>query len=69
LTFLLFLKMADEQSKPPFKKESPVPKGFSWPALLKLDGDDLETHYRHTLEELSSWTSSTRSSGRASTPT
>jgi type I restriction enzyme M protein len=52
LTFLLFLKMADEQSKPPFKKESAVPKGFSWPALLKLDGDDLETHYRHTLEEL-----------------
>ncbi|MEI6194242.1 MAG: class I SAM-dependent DNA methyltransferase [Verrucomicrobiota bacterium] len=52
LTFLLFLKMADEQSKPPFNKTSPIPKGFSWPALLKLDGDDLETHYRHTLEEL-----------------
>ncbi len=52
LTFLLFLKMADEQSKPPFDKPSPIPKGFSWPALLKLDGDDLETHYRHTLEEL-----------------
>ena len=52
LTFLLFLKMADEQSKPPFSKPSPIPKGFSWPALLKLDGDDLETHYRHTLEEL-----------------
>ena len=52
LTFLLFLKMADEQSKPPFNKPSPIPKGFSWPALLKLDGDDLEIHYRHTLEEL-----------------
>ncbi len=52
LTFLLFLKMADEQSKPPFDKPSPIPKGFSWPALLRLDGDDLETHYRHTLEEL-----------------
>jgi type I restriction enzyme M protein len=52
LTFLLFLKMADEQSKPPFDKPSPIPKGFCWPALLKLDGDDLETHYRHTLEEL-----------------
>ena len=24
LTFLLFLKMADEQSRPPFKKASPV---------------------------------------------
>ncbi len=52
LTFLLFLKMADERSKPPFNKPSPIPKGFSWDALLKLDGDDLETHYRHTLEEL-----------------
>ena len=52
LTFLLFLKMADEQSRPPINKASPIPKGFSWPSLLKLDGDDLETHYRHTLEEL-----------------
>jgi type I restriction enzyme M protein len=52
LTFLLFLKMADEQSKPPFKKASPIPKGFGWDVLVKLDGDDLEIHYRHTLEEL-----------------
>ncbi len=52
LTFLLFLKMADEQSKPPFNRPSPIPKGFGWDALLKLDGDDLEIHYRHTLEEL-----------------
>ncbi len=52
LTFLLFLKMADEQSKPPFNKPSPIPPEYSWPALLKLDGDDLEIHYRHTLEEL-----------------
>jgi type I restriction enzyme M protein len=52
LTFLLFLKMADEQSRPPLKKPSPIPKGFGWDVLVKLDGDDLETHYRHTLEEL-----------------
>ena len=52
LTFLLFLKMADEQSKAPFNKPSPVPKGKDWPALLAKDGDDLEIHYRHTLEEL-----------------
>lgn len=52
LTFLLFLKMADEQAKPPFKKLSPIPKGFGWEVLLRLDGDDLEIHYRHTLEEL-----------------
>ncbi len=52
LTFLLFLKMADEQSRPPFNKPSPIPKGKVWPALLPSDGDDLEIHYRHTLEEL-----------------
>ncbi len=52
LTFLLFLKMADEQSRPPFNRASPIPRGFGWDVLVKLDGDDLETHYRHTLEEL-----------------
>src|SRR5438045_2913082 len=52
LTFLLFLKMADEQSRPPFNKRSAIPKEFAWSELLKRDGDDLEIHYRHTLEEL-----------------
>ena len=52
LTYLLFLKMADEQSRAPFSKPSPIPKGFDWPALIKVDGDDLETLYRHILEEL-----------------
>ncbi len=52
LTFLLFLKMADEQSRPPFNRKSPIPEKYSWPELLKLDGDELEIHYRHTLEEL-----------------
>ena len=52
LTFLLFLKMADEQSKPPFNKTSPIPEGKDWPALLARDGDELEIHYRHTLEDL-----------------
>ena len=52
LTFLLFLKMADEQSRPPFKKASAVPAGYDWPSLLATDGDELETHYRHILETL-----------------
>jgi type I restriction enzyme M protein len=52
LTFLLFLKMADEQSRPPYSKPSPIPEGFGWNMLRGLAGDDLETHYRHTLEEL-----------------
>jgi len=52
LMFLLFLKMADEQSKPPFDKRSPIPKDFDWPSFLKRDGDELETHCRHVLESL-----------------
>src|SRR4029077_4841508 len=52
LTFLLFLKMADEPSRPPFSKPSAVPNEFAWPSLLSRDGDELETHYRHVLESL-----------------
>ena len=52
LTYLLFLKMADERSKPPYSHLSPVPDKYSWPSLLKKDGDALFDHYRHTLEEL-----------------
>ena len=52
LTFLLFLKMADEQSRAPFNKLSPIPKEADWQSLLKRDGDELETHYRHVLESL-----------------
>jgi type I restriction enzyme M protein len=52
LTFLLFLKMADERSKPPFNKPSSIPDKFSWAQLLKKDGDALEVQYRRTLEGL-----------------
>lgn len=41
LTFILFLKMADERTKKPFDRESPVPQGYDWPSLLKKDGDEL----------------------------
>ncbi len=50
LTYLLFLKMADEQTKPPFNKESVVPTGLGWECLIDKDGDALETHYRHILD-------------------
>ena len=52
LTYLLFLKMADEQTKPPFNKPSTIPAGFDWPSLLNKDGAELETHYRLVLETL-----------------
>ena len=50
--FLLFLKMADEQARPPFKRRRIVPDGLDWEALHRLDGDPLEVQYRHTLAEL-----------------
>jgi len=53
LTYLLFLKMADEQTKPPFNKPSGIPEGYDWQSLLSKDGDELEVHYRHILETLS----------------
>ncbi|WP_027714119.1 class I SAM-dependent DNA methyltransferase [Desulfuromonas sp. TF] len=52
LTYLLFLKMADERTKPPYNQPSSVPADYAWPTLVKKDGDDLFDHYRHTLEAL-----------------
>jgi type I restriction enzyme M protein len=52
LTYLLFLKMADEQTKPPFNRKPIVPAGLDWPSLLAKDGDELEVQYRHVLTEL-----------------
>lgn len=52
LTFLLFLKMADERTRPPFNDEPFVPEEYNWQSLLSRDGAELETHYRKILEEL-----------------
>src|SRR6059036_295665 len=52
LTYLLFLKMAHERTQPPWNAPPAVPPGFDWPSLMARDGDALEVHYRHTLEEL-----------------
>jgi type I restriction enzyme M protein len=52
LTFLLFLKMADERTRPPFNQSPIVPSGLDWQSLIDRDGDALEVHYRHLLGEL-----------------
>jgi len=52
ITFLLFLKMADEQTKPPYNRKPIIPPALGWQSLLEKDGDALEVHYRHILEEL-----------------
>jgi len=51
LTYLLFLKMADEQVRD-LGKSSSIPQDLGWQSLLQRDGDALETHYRHILTEL-----------------
>jgi type I restriction enzyme M protein len=52
ITFLLFLKMAHEQTLPPYSRPAIVPKALDWESLLAKDGDALEVHYRHVLDEL-----------------
>jgi type I restriction enzyme M protein len=53
LTYLLFLKMAFERTQAPYNLPSRIPDGLGWDTLIELDGDELETKYRHILEELS----------------
>ena len=50
ITFLLFLKMADEQYE--LTGTRVVPEGYDWPSLLGPEGDELEAHYRKVLEHL-----------------
>jgi type I restriction enzyme M protein len=52
ITFLLFLKMADELTKPPYNRPPLVPANLGWASLLKAEGAELETHYREVLEKL-----------------
>jgi type I restriction enzyme M protein len=51
LTYLLFLKMDDEQVRE-LSKPSAIPQGLGWQSLRERDGDELERHYRHILTEL-----------------
>ncbi len=52
LTYLLFLKMDDERTKPPFNKKSDIPGKYNWQSLLDRDGAELEVHYINILQEL-----------------
>ncbi len=52
LTYLLFLKMADERTRAPYNQPSPVLPGYDWESLRWRDGDVLFDHYRHVLERL-----------------
>ena len=45
LTYLLFLKMADEYSKPPYNRKLDIPKEYQWESIVSKRGAKLETHY------------------------
>ena len=52
LTYLLFLKMDDENVKI-FAENSAIPEGYRWGDLIALDGHDLIDQYEATLKYLS----------------
>ena len=52
LTYLLFLKMDDENVKT-FGETSAIPEGYRWAELIDNDGPDLIAQYEKTLKKLS----------------
>lgn len=52
LTYLIFLKMADEYAKPPYSRDVGIPKKYNWQSLTSKKGAELEVLYVETLREL-----------------
>lgn len=52
LTYLLFLKMAEEQKRLHPNRPSLIPDGLDWPGLKAKSGTELEQQYLKTLQEL-----------------
>ncbi|MFV1885251.1 MAG: type I restriction-modification system subunit M [Balneola sp.] len=52
ITYLLFLKMADEFSKPPYNRKTNIPEEYNWDSLATKRGAELEAHYTTLLREL-----------------
>ncbi len=65
ITYLLFLKMADERSRPPYNKNIRFPKikdtdgrelpdgeRCDWPTLIRKRGAELEAYYSRMLRSL-----------------
>ena len=52
LTYLIFLKMADEYSRPPYNRDVGVPEGDDWASLTIRRGAELEAHYVALLRRL-----------------
>ncbi len=54
LTYLIFLKMADEYGRPPHSRQIGIPKNLGWASLRTVRGAALEAHYVVVLRELGS---------------
>lgn len=52
LTYMIFLKMADEYSKPPYNRDVGVPAEYNWTSLKAKRGAELEGHYIELLRTL-----------------
>ena len=52
LTYLIFLKMADEYSKPPYSRDVGIPDEYNWHSLRSKKGAELEVHYVGLLRAL-----------------
>lgn len=53
LTYLLFLKMAHEQSEASPERTPVIPKGYDWQSLVKREGQELHDQYAKVLRTLS----------------
>ena len=52
LTYLIFLKMANEYARPPYNREVGIPEGYDWTSLTTRKGAELEEHYVALLRHL-----------------
>jgi len=52
LTYLIFLKMAEEYRKPPYNRNIGIPEEYTWDNLKQQRGAELDTRYKELLEEL-----------------
>ena len=52
LTYLIFLKMADEYARPPYGRDVGIPEDYGWTSLTTRRGAELEAHYVALLRRL-----------------
>ena len=52
LTYLIFLKMSYEYSRPPYNRASGIPAGFTWMDMNTLKGAELQEKYESILDRL-----------------